>query len=73
MHHDDTAVLLLVYIVSWATVVSLVVWERMKGAMGVMGVCMCVGGVGGGGWRVEGAVTAAGVRKCVPCLLTLEI
>lgn len=58
MCHDDTAVLLLVYIVSWATVVSLVVWARMKGAMGATGVCVCV---------------AAGVRKCVPCLLTLAV
>ena len=42
MRHDDTAVLLLVYVVSRATVVSLVVWAWMKGAMGVMAVCLCV-------------------------------
>lgn len=44
MHRNDTAVLLLVYAVSRGTVVSLVVWARMKGAMGVTGVCLCVWG-----------------------------
>lgn len=41
--------LLLVYIVTRATVVSVVVWERMKGAIGAMGECVCVGCC----WRQE--------------------
>lgn len=61
MHHDDSTVLLLVYIVSRATVVSLDVWTREEGGNGGDGsVCTL--------WCVVAA--AAGVRECVPCLLT---
>lgn len=47
MYCDDTAVLLLVYIISRATVVSSVVWARMQGANGGdrNGLCVC--------WRQE--------------------
>lgn len=47
MYCDDTAVLLLVDIVSRATVVSSVVWARMQGANGGdrNGLCVC--------WRQE--------------------
>jgi len=54
-HHDDTAVLL-GYIVYPATVVSLVVWARMKGLMGVMSLCVLL---------LLRAVAAVGVRKCM--------